>query len=143
MTAVGLLRSIEREAQNAVLALPFCCSGRDLTYLIAGADLVKIGCTTNLVQRTLTLQKSSPVPLRIIALARGSDFEKVLHVQMVKHRRYGEWFDLAGVLGEIQEALVRSSVLHECLACSVVLGPHTSFLRTQRDALARYEASER
>jgi hypothetical protein len=130
-----MIDGIEQGAREAVAAMPRCCDRLSgLTYLVAGANMVKIGSSTDLPQRVVALQVSSPVPLRILALGNGTSFEKYLHTALMEYRRHGEWFDLDGVLTELRVPMARMRALRECLACSVLLGPRGTFARQRREA---------
>lgn len=55
---------------------------------------VKIGITTDTLQRLKALQASSPALLRLLWWARGSrEMEERLHLRFHSYRTHGEWFD--------------------------------------------------
>jgi hypothetical protein len=63
-------------------------------YSLAGAGLIKIGVTTNVVSRIRSIRNSSPVPLELLGVIPGNNFtESGLHERYANQRRHGEWFD--------------------------------------------------
>lgn len=64
-------------------------------YFVAGANLTKVGLTTDLRARMATLQASSPVVLTLVlVLTGGREVERMLHARYDAFRRHGEWFAL-------------------------------------------------
>ncbi len=64
-------------------------------YLIkcATTGLVKVGLTTSIRQRLMTLQIGSPTPLALVATIPGSaGAEAKLHKRYARARDHGEWF---------------------------------------------------
>lgn len=67
---------------------------RCLVYFIAGAGLIKIGCTTNLTSRFRAIRNSSPVPVELLGTMRGGSLaEAFAHDRWAGQRRHGEWFE--------------------------------------------------
>jgi hypothetical protein len=63
-------------------------------YFIAGAGLIKIGISTNVQSRFRAIKNSSPVPVELVAVTRGSTFcEGQAHRKFAHLRRHGEWFE--------------------------------------------------
>lgn len=62
-----------------------------VTYFIGGADLVKIGRTSDLRGRLMSLSNGSPVPLTCLGVL-PADREAEMHSRFSRHRRHGEWF---------------------------------------------------
>lgn len=74
--------------------MPFKGTHLGAIYFIAGADMVKIGFSTNLDQRLESLQSGSPVKLVVEAFIQGSLMqEQILHGVFGEFRRHGEWFE--------------------------------------------------
>ncbi len=95
-------------------ALPQCCTREGSTYVIMGADKIKIGKSIHVPERVRDIQAMSPVPIAIIAVARGVDLERRLHDECDAHWSHGEWFDLSawGVIGDLfGKAVCASCVL--------------------------------
>jgi len=68
---------------------------RDLgrVYFVAGADLIKIGFTLDVPGRFDRLCGSSPVPLTLLGVMRGTPAtERELHAKFAAQRAHGEWF---------------------------------------------------
>jgi hypothetical protein len=62
-------------------------------YFLAGAGLIKIGITTNMVSRIRSIRNSSPVPLDLIGEMPGCTlYEGFAHHRFRHLRRHGEWF---------------------------------------------------
>jgi hypothetical protein len=82
-----------------------------IIYVIGGEGLapVKVGVTTNLARRLVTLQTSAPARLSVLWTTPGdSALERELHTHLAAYRTSGEWFDLTP-LGDPVEA-VRAAV---------------------------------
>lgn len=64
-------------------------------YFISGSNLVKIGTSTNVIDRYMAMANFCPVPLTLTAIIPGNiTRERELHREW-KHRRWhGEWFAL-------------------------------------------------
>jgi hypothetical protein len=73
-------------------------------YFIAGegTDLIKIGSSNDVRARLNDLQCGSPVPLRVIGIAKsgGVDLEYSLHSEFAGSRAHGEWFKVSAKLME-------------------------------------------
>lgn len=70
-------------------------------YFLAGAGLIKIGITTNLVSRVRAIRNSSPIPLELLAIKPSTGFQEALTHEKFKHlRRHGEWFEDNGEIRE-------------------------------------------
>ncbi|MET9175867.1 GIY-YIG nuclease family protein [Streptomyces misionensis] len=68
-------------------------------YVIGSQDspLVKIGRSTNVLQRLAAIQRMSPLPLVVLrTYPGGSELETALHRHFQDHRTHGEWFALDG-----------------------------------------------
>lgn len=78
-----------------------------VVYFIGGADMIKIGWSTNVDERLRTMQPHSPVTLVLLATVRGGvALEQQLHERFKKHRAHGEWFRRTPALEDaIEEAL--------------------------------------
>lgn len=113
-----LVLMLADEFDASIATLPACCTHDGFTYFVGAVSLVKIGCTINPRTRALDLQVGSPVPLRLIAIARDSTLEERLHVGLRDHRAHGEWFDaepLLIALGEVQRI---ADAKRCCLRCA-------------------------
>lgn len=90
----------------------------DGVYFIAGADLTKIGRSSQIDKRMRDLQAMSPVPLELVMTISSDRFpslvvETWLHEAFAEWRKHGEWFSLpphweeivAATLDEIGETL--------------------------------------
>ena len=70
-------------------------------YFLAGAGLIKIGITTNLVSRIRAIRNSSPIPLELLATKPSNGLEEMRAHEKFKHlRRHGEWFEDNGEIRE-------------------------------------------
>lgn len=75
-------------------ASALCDPAQAVVYFIAGAGLIKIGCTTNIVSRFRTIRNSSPVPVELLGAHPGGTLEEgLLHQRFAHLRRHGEWFE--------------------------------------------------
>lgn len=72
-----------------------------------GGGLVKLGYTTHLERRLVSLQNMCPIPLAYIWHRHGARYDEVtLHAAFASRRQHGEWFDLQDLeLGELDRAL--------------------------------------
>lgn len=78
------------------------------TYLVGSREqeVVKIGVTTRLKTRMSSLRNSSPIPIKLFAVAFGSpEIEMVLHDRFAESRLHGEWFKLTDEIDDCIEAL--------------------------------------
>ncbi len=58
-----------------------------------GVGRIKIGWTTDVGQRLVSLSTGSPVELELIAVTRGTQHDEVqIHKLLSEHRVLGEWF---------------------------------------------------
>lgn len=81
-------------ASNLPRASALCDPSQASVYFIAGAGLIKIGCTTNLTSRFRTIRNSSPVPIELLGSMPGGTLEEGRTHQRFAHlRRHGEWFE--------------------------------------------------
>lgn len=72
----------------------------EVVYVIGSpkARPVKIGRSSDVLQRLRAMQPTSPVPLQILWIASGdSQLEAALHRRFRKQRVHYEWFDFQGV----------------------------------------------
>src|SRR5262245_56687869 len=70
-------------------------------YFIQARDKVKIGRAQNVQARFDTLQRMSPIKLRLLwAQPGGSEVEKNYHREFKECRVYGEWFEIRDRLKE-------------------------------------------
>jgi len=76
--------------------------------------MVKIGRAKVPEWRLRTLQASSPVRLHVLALAPGSELERIWHVQFHKLRRHAEWFDPA-----VADYFREHGAPDECVRCRI------------------------
>lgn len=75
-------------------------------YFLRAGDLIKIGTSGNISQRVKGLQMSSPVPLVLLAVAKGAhEEEHALHLRFSHLREHGEWFRVAPDLIEFIDGL--------------------------------------
>jgi len=66
---------------------------KSYVYFIQGADKIKIGISQSPKKRLATLQCTSPIPLKMLAICKGgTKLEKKLHKQFKHLRSHGEWF---------------------------------------------------
>lgn len=93
-----------RFGKSAARADESCC-----VYFLAGAGLIKIGVTSNLVSRLRALRNSSPVPVELLATVsgKGTLYEMKLHERFAALRRHGEWFEDDGAIREHVAELVQ------------------------------------
>lgn len=75
-----------------------------VTYFVQGANLVKIGTTTNLPERLVTLQIGSPVSLTVLGVTYIPEAQ--LHKQFAQVRHHGEWFSLTADVQAFIDAYV-------------------------------------
>lgn len=95
-----------------------CCDAKGWTYVIEGAGMIKIGRTDgDLAKRIVDIQRMSPAQLRVLAAARGTDWESHLHFEHAKARSHGEWFH-ADKVAALRLDARRSRVARICLGCS-------------------------
>jgi hypothetical protein len=78
---------------------------------------VKIGFTTNVNKRLPTIQVSSPVRLKVLAILPGSRVnEGGLHVRFARQRLHGEWFsmtdEMLALIGDLRAACSNEQVSH-------------------------------
>jgi Meiotically up-regulated gene 113 len=74
-------------------------------YFIGGDHgAIKIGHTVNVADRLRTIQSHSPIPLKVLAVVKGSEpRESAYHHQFAEHRLHGEWFSRhPDILAEIE-----------------------------------------
>jgi hypothetical protein len=65
----------------------------ELVYFIGNGSAVKVGYTSDLQRRMMTLATASSVPLKLIGVVPGNrKLEALLHAQLDKDRLHGEWF---------------------------------------------------
>jgi hypothetical protein len=77
----------------------------------AANGLCKIGITTDINNRLVTLRSSSPIPIDLIAYARTKSYgiiEQGLHLRFDHRHSHGEWFMLSEdeerfVIAELEE----------------------------------------
>jgi hypothetical protein len=88
--------------------------GDGCIYFIQGISggLIKIGYAKDIYRRLKNLQASCPLPLKILAVIRGSlDSESNLHSRFAKNRKHGEWFEpteqLSIFINSLDDFLVR------------------------------------
>lgn len=76
----------------------------DLYMIRSGAGPIKIGVSSNPVQRLRGLQTAHPWRLELLCIVPGGcALEAVYHAQFAEHRLEGEWFNPApGILAEIE-----------------------------------------
>lgn len=94
-----------RLPENAVALAPIQRRGKSFVYFIGGeTGAIKIGVARQPYRRLATLQSSSPIPLRILAMAMGGQKEeRFFHERFAAHRLHGEWFTPAPeILTEIE-----------------------------------------
>jgi hypothetical protein len=78
------------------------------TYFVGSREqeVVKIGVTTRLKSRMSALRNSSPIPIKLFAVAFGSsDIELHLHDRFAKDRLHGEWFRLTDEISDCIDAV--------------------------------------
>lgn len=88
-----LERAASSEIGSSVTTIPI-----RWVYFIQGESggLVKIGVANDPEKRRVELQRTSPVPLKILARERGGTArERDLHLQFADLRAHGEWFSPA------------------------------------------------
>lgn len=74
-------------------------------YFVRSSSLVKIGFSTNVLNRIIDLQVGNPIDATLVAAIPGSeDTEKYFHHMFKHHREKGEWFR---VEGELEQFLSR------------------------------------
>lgn len=76
-----------------------------VVYFMYGAGRIKIGFTTNLVEREDGIGNQCPIPIYVIGSIPGgkiTEFRK--HHQFADARIYGEWFSLSPALHEFLDA---------------------------------------
>lgn len=75
-------------------------------YFIGGeVGAIKIGYSTYPLNRLAAMHMGSPIPLRILALVRGSKaMERSYHQRFAAHRLHGEWFERCP---EIEAEIIR------------------------------------
>jgi hypothetical protein len=62
-------------------------------YFIEGDDFIKIGFTQSLRARLKSLQKGSPIPLKVLCSIKGGKLrEAAFHETFAHLRAHGEWF---------------------------------------------------
>lgn len=82
--------------------------GTAWTYFVGSREqeVVKIGMTTKLKARMSSLRNSSPIPIKLFAVAFGSpDIELVLHERFAADRLHGEWFKLTDEVNDCIESI--------------------------------------
>lgn len=89
-------RSLFGAIRDAVLMLPedkpYITEEPYTYFLQAGpGGPIKIGSTRNLPVRLRSLSMMSPVPLKLLGIARG-DIENLCHARLAVFRVHGEWF---------------------------------------------------
>lgn len=68
-------------------------------YFVRAGDSVKIGTSTNIAARIRSLQTGCPVPLELLAVAKGGQAEEAeFHRRFAQLRKNGEWFRADGQL---------------------------------------------
>lgn len=78
------------------------------TYFVGSREqeVVKIGVTTRLKSRMSALRNSSPIPIKLFAVAFGSsDIEPCLHDRFAESRLHGEWFKLTDEINDCIESI--------------------------------------
>lgn len=78
------------------------------TYFVGSREhnIVKIGVTTRLKARMSSLRNSSPVPVKLFAVAYGwPGIEDALHERFKEHRKHGEWFEIASEIDDCIESI--------------------------------------
>jgi hypothetical protein len=84
-----------------------------VVYAIFGADLIKIGFSTNLSVRFSSMKTDSPVKLSLLAQIPGTlELEKEIHEEFAEDRAHGEWFKPSSRLLDFVEAMVDADVDH-------------------------------
>lgn len=73
------------------------------TYFIGGDEgAIKIGRSVNIDVRMRDIQACSPIPVRLLAMRRGGNYERVYHRLLAPFRLHGEWFTRCpAILAEI------------------------------------------
>lgn len=81
------------------------------------SDRIKIGCSISPKVRQVTLQKWSPYPLVMLAMAPGdAGTEALIHQRFSESRRRGEWFEISTELLAFVDAVKRDGAIpHELL----------------------------
>lgn len=108
--------------QGAIAALTssITCRRRGWTYVVEAMvphPVYKIGRASRLDRRLWGLDRMSPVPLTLVALAGGAAYEATLHDRYADRRFHGEWF--RGDVGfELVAAFARRGD-GECLRCVI------------------------
>lgn len=75
-------------------------------YFIEGGKFIKIGFTKALRKRLKALQKSSPVPLKVLCSIKGGRLREAAFHETFGHlRAHGEWFKAAPEIYEYIAAL--------------------------------------
>lgn len=72
--------------------------GEAVVYFLeaVGVDKIKIGASSHVQKRIRSIQKTSPVQLRLLAIMKGGGpVEEKLHAQFAHLRSHGEWFHAA------------------------------------------------
>ena len=115
-------------------------SGRShspIVYFIRMGDRVKIGTTTNLVQRVNALSLALPDVAKVIM--GGADTEALLHERYAEYRVYEnrEWFEVRGQLAKDLPSLRTyrmASIPNEAEGLIVGIDAGASYLGMTRDA---------
>jgi hypothetical protein len=91
---------------------------RGVTYVLQWRGMpmapIKIGKADDLMVRVLDIQRMSPVPLQIMTVLHGKDWETPLHRRFAQERQHGEWFSGVRVQRWVDSHTLRS----RCEACS-------------------------
>lgn len=98
-----------------------------VVYLIACADRVKIGFSSDPASRVATISTSAPYECRLLGTILGSqDQERRLHELLAPHRRHGEWFEATGAdVARLVSAVVAKEVTDAAAAIDLLGGtPH-------------------
>lgn len=80
--------------------IDFINSNAEVVYVIScNNSFVKIGHTTNFLQRYNTLQTANPYPLKVeyvlyVGHGYGKKVEQAFHQDLFKYRKIREWFDI-------------------------------------------------
>lgn len=92
------------------------------TYFLGNRELgiVKIGVTTRLKNRMLSLRNSSPVPVKLFAVVFADQaLELELHKHFAKARKHGEWFEITPELEHCIRDL-QSQRMPDCIPQNLV-----------------------
>jgi hypothetical protein len=87
----------------------------ELVYVFhaTGTNRYKIGYTTDVEQRMMTLQVGCPYPLELVELRvvpDGYTVEQEIHTELADYRKQGEWFEVSNY------ATIRIAIVRRCQA---------------------------